>query len=161
MPNALPVTGTPLLDRDPARLMHASLARLLDQVRGARAVLPHLTALERALGKQGLTVVDTCPHPALARICAQLASLPLPDDDIPLQALQTRLLQALGGPAAGLAAATAASGSRAATNSAANATAPAAHTPDFRPSMPFDDSRMLSVDEASMTDFDAAVQAQA
>ncbi len=136
--------------------MQASLAALLDQVRGSRAVLPHLAALERALGAQGLSAIDACPQASLARICAQLASLPLPDGDIPLLALQTRLLRALGATAGVRATAPVAAGAAAATSVGAATTG----VSDFHLPMRFDDSRMLSVDEASMTDFDAAMQAQ-
>jgi hypothetical protein len=78
-----------------ARTMAASLSRLLDQVRGARDVLPHLAALEAALVQRGLVVLDDASITVLSRISTQLASLPVADDDAPLQDLQMRLLAAL------------------------------------------------------------------
>ncbi|MDE2082144.1 MAG: hypothetical protein KGI90_12380 [Burkholderiales bacterium] len=84
-------------DRVRGRLMQQSLAALLDRVRGAREVLPHLAALEQALGQQGSRAIEKVPPHWLAKICSQLSSLPLPEDDVPLQDLQTRLLAALRG----------------------------------------------------------------
>ena len=84
-------------DRVRGRLMQQSLAALLDRVRGAREVLPHLAALEQALGQQGSRAIDRVPPHWLAKICSQLSSLPLPEDDGPLQDLQSRLLAALRG----------------------------------------------------------------
>lgn len=127
--------------------MQGALAALLDQVPGARGVVPHLAALERALGAVGAGAIESIPLASLARICGQLASLPLPDGDGPLEELQTRLMQALG------------SGD----GSVAVASLPACRNavkPGTVGAMPFVDSRLLSVDEASMTDFDAAVAAQ-
>lgn len=73
------------------RRMAAALGRLLDKARGAREVLPHLTALERALKHHGKVAIDRIPEHWLARITSQLSSLPLPDDEAPLH----ELLQAL------------------------------------------------------------------
>lgn len=73
--------------------MAQSLGRLLDQARGAREVLPHLAALERALLESGLAAVDRVPEHWLGRICSQLSSLPLPDEDPPLHDLLQRLMQ--------------------------------------------------------------------
>jgi hypothetical protein len=84
---------------DPARahvhVMAGSLSRLLDRVRGSREVLPHLAALESALLQHGLAVLDNASVTVLRRISTQLASLPVADDDAPLQDLQLRLLDAM------------------------------------------------------------------
>lgn len=72
--------------------MAQSLCRLLDQARGAREVLPHLAALERGLLEFGTTAVDRVPEHWLARICSQLSSLPLPDEDPALRDLLQRLM---------------------------------------------------------------------
>lgn len=77
------------------RLMQQSLTQLLNRVRGARDVLPHLAALENSLGRHGASVIATIPSHGLARICSQLSSLPLPKDDPPLHDLLTRLMDAL------------------------------------------------------------------
>lgn len=82
-------------DRLRGRLMQQSLSALLDRVRGARDVLPHLAALEHALGERGTAAIGGIAPQHLARICSQLGSLPLPEGDQPLQDLQERLLQAL------------------------------------------------------------------
>lgn len=74
------------------RLMAESLSRLLDRVHGAREVLPHLAALERSLGQWGPSAITGVPAHLLTRMCGQLSSLPLPDDDAPLQDLLKRLL---------------------------------------------------------------------
>ncbi|MBX3600098.1 MAG: hypothetical protein KF863_05710 [Rubrivivax sp.] len=93
--------STPPRDRDPGhdrvrgRLMQQSLAALLDRVRGARDVLPHLAALEQALGERGTAAIAGIAPQHLTRICTQLSSLPLPEGDQPLQDLQERLLNAL------------------------------------------------------------------
>lgn len=73
------------------RRMAASLGRLLDKARGSREVLPHLAALERGLKQDGKVAIDRIPEHWLGRITSQLSSLPLPDDDPPLQ----KLLQCL------------------------------------------------------------------
>lgn len=83
------------MDRLRGRLMAQSLSQLLDRVRGAREVLPHLAALERGLLEAGPLVIDRVPAPGLARLCSQLGSLPLPVDDAPLHELLTRLMDAL------------------------------------------------------------------
>lgn len=82
-------------DRLRGRLMQQSLSALLDRVRGARDVLPHLAALEHALGERGTSAIGAIAPQHLTRICSQLSSLPLPEGDQPLQDLQERLLQAL------------------------------------------------------------------
>ncbi len=101
---ALPPTSTPAAtaaptggDRVRGRLMAQALGRLLDRVRGARDVLPHLAALERGLAEGGPAVIDRVPRPGLAKLCSQLSSLPLPDDDPALHDLLTRLMDALEG----------------------------------------------------------------
>lgn len=95
----MPDTPGPTLDSPAERVravrMLESLSALLDQVRGAREVLPHLAALEAGLARQGLAAIDTIPPAWRARLCAQLSSLPLPEGDAPLQDLQSRLLATL------------------------------------------------------------------
>ncbi|MCC6851279.1 MAG: hypothetical protein GX886_16880 [Comamonadaceae bacterium] len=83
------------------RLMQRSLRALLDQVRGARDVLPHLAALEGALGEQGAAAVERIPLQFVGKVFRQLRVLPLPEDDAPLQDLVARLQHALrqAGPA--------------------------------------------------------------
>jgi hypothetical protein len=74
------------------RLMAQSLGRLLDRAAGAREVLPHLAALERSLIEHGASAIRRVPPHWLSRICSQLASLPLPEEDLPLQDLARRLM---------------------------------------------------------------------
>lgn len=71
--------------------MALALGRLLDQARGAREVLPHLAALERALIADGAAAIDKVPEQWLGRIASQLSSLPLPADQGPLHELLQRL----------------------------------------------------------------------
>ena len=78
-------------DRLRGRLMALSLGQLLDKARGAREVLLHLAALERALLESGMAAIDQVPVNWLGRICSQLSSLPLPDQDPPLHDLLKRL----------------------------------------------------------------------
>lgn len=85
----------PVAERLRGRLMQQSLRTLLDRVRGARDVLPHLAALETSLGKHGTVVLASIATPTLTKICSQLSSLPLPADDPPLHDLLTRLLDLL------------------------------------------------------------------
>jgi len=75
--------------------MADSLGRLLDRAPGAREVLPHLAALERALLKQGCRAIAQIPGHWLARICSQLSSLPMPEDDDGLHDLLRRLTETL------------------------------------------------------------------
>lgn len=82
-------------DRLRGRLMAQSLSKLLDRVRGAREVLPHLAALERGLMDKGTPALAGIPRHWLSKICSQLASLPLPGDDPPLHDLLGRLMDAL------------------------------------------------------------------
>lgn len=82
-------------ERKAGRAMAYSLKCLLDQVPGAREVLPHLAALERGLAAEGPRVLDQVPLPALKKMGAQLASLPVRPQDLPLRALQVQLLQAI------------------------------------------------------------------
>ena len=90
-----PAANDPVAERLRGRLMQQSLRTLLDRVRGARDVLPHLAALETSLGKHGTAVIATIATSTLAKICSQLSSLPLPADDPPLHDLLTRLLDTL------------------------------------------------------------------
>ena len=82
-------------DRLRGRLMAEALGRLLDRVRGSREVLPHLAALERGLLADGLPALSGASTPVLGRIASQLASLPLPEDDKPLQDLLHRVMDSL------------------------------------------------------------------
>lgn len=75
--------------------MGKSLGQLLDQARGAREVLPHLAALERSLLERGACAIDQVPAHWLGRICSQLSSLPLPEQDPPLHDLLGRLMTRL------------------------------------------------------------------
>jgi len=98
LPLSSPARGAPdagALDRARAHIMAVSLKSLLDRVRGSRDALPHLAALESALRLEGLESLERASLPGLSRICSQLASLPVADNDAPLQDLQTRLLQAM------------------------------------------------------------------
>jgi hypothetical protein len=79
------------------RLMAQSLGLLLDRVRGAREVLPHLGALERGLLQHGVDAVSRIPPHWLQKICSQLSSLPIPEQDPPLHDLLDRLLGAMQG----------------------------------------------------------------
>lgn len=83
------------LDPARARVMAVSLTALLDRVRGSRDALQHLAALETALQQQGLKSLDRVSMTALARICSQLASMPVAENDAPLQDLQTHLLSVM------------------------------------------------------------------
>jgi hypothetical protein len=83
------------VERLRSTLMRQSLTHLLNGVPGARLALPHLAALEQALIEHGTAVLSGLSRPALVAVCRQLAALPLPVDDVPLQDLQERLLQAL------------------------------------------------------------------
>lgn len=94
--DALPTaTAEQALDLLRGRLMHQSLSGLLNGVSGARKALPHLAALETAVGLHGPAVVNGLSRVLLVKICSQLNSLPLPADDAPLQDLLDRLMRAL------------------------------------------------------------------
>ena len=77
------------------RLMATSQQAVLDQVRGARDVLPHLAALENGLFQQGVDAIQRIPPHWLPKICTQLSSLPLPEQDAVLQDLVDRLMATL------------------------------------------------------------------
>ncbi len=77
--------------------MAQSLGLLLDRARGAREVLPHLGALERGLLEHGTDAVARIPAHWLQKICSQLSSLPIPEQDPPLHDLLERLLRAMQG----------------------------------------------------------------
>lgn len=94
-PTSSPRDRDPVNDRLRGRLMQQSLGAVLDRVRGSRDVLPHLAALEHALGERGVAAIAGIAPQHLTRICSQLGSLPLPEGDQPLQDLQERLLKAL------------------------------------------------------------------
>ena len=84
-------------DRVRGQLMQMALRDLLDKVRGSRDALPHLAALEKALGQRGANAVTEVPPQWLARITSQLSSLPIRDNDRELQELLNRLCCALQG----------------------------------------------------------------
>lgn len=77
------------------QLMYMALRDLLNQVRGARDALPHLAALERALGEKGVAAIDDVPPQWLAKMASQLSSLPVRADDRELGELLRRLFSAL------------------------------------------------------------------
>ncbi|MBK6470627.1 MAG: hypothetical protein IPF94_07780 [Betaproteobacteria bacterium] len=137
-PDVAPDSG----DRLRGRLMAQALGKLLDRVRGARDVLPHLAALERGLTAGGTAVIDRVPRPALAKLCSQLSSLPLPEDDPALQDLLSRLMDALEGRK------------------------PAASRPGLQPLMPdrddrpFDMERTVVIQEVSHSDFMAVARGE-
>jgi len=119
-------------DRIRGRLMAESLGRLLDRAPGAREVLPHLAALERSLLERGASVVDQVPPTWLAKIGSQLSSLPVPEDDAPLQDLLTRLLALVQEQRA-----------------------------EWNPGSDFSPERTVVIREISHTEFDAAAHEQA
>ena len=96
-PAILPATATDATpaDRLRGRLMAQSLGVLLDCAPGAREVLPQLAALERGLLERGAGAIVQVPPLWLQRICSQLSSLPIPEQDPPLHDLMQRLLRAL------------------------------------------------------------------
>lgn len=132
-PAAAPDNG----DRLRGRLMGQALGTLLDRVRGAREVLPHLAALERGLQDGGTGVIDRVPRQGLAKLCSQLSSLPLPDDDPALHDLLTRLMDAL---------------ERGKPPPAAVDSRPRPPLPD-RDDRPFDMERTVVIEEVSHSDF--------
>lgn len=134
--------------------MAQSLGQLLDRVRGARDVLPHLAALERSLVEGGLASIERAPPVVLAKLCSQLSSLPLPQDDPPLHDLLSRLMDALekpAGPAPGGAAPPAAP-APSATAASPSLVRPRLALPD-RDDHPFDIERTVVIEEVSHSDF--------
>jgi hypothetical protein len=89
------LTGPDLAGMTRGRVMQAALTALLDHAKGARKVLPHLAALENALGKKGLDVLDTISQPVLTKMYTQLSSLPLGPGDVALNELLSHLMHAL------------------------------------------------------------------
>jgi hypothetical protein len=77
------------------RLMQRSLRALLDQVRGSREVLPHLAALESALGERGAAAIEQIPPPFLTKVFSQLRVLPSAENDTAMQDLITRVQRAV------------------------------------------------------------------
>lgn len=140
-PTPAPPLASSDADRLRGRLMSHALGRLLDRVRGAREVLPHLAALERGLFDGGTVVIDRAPRQGLAKLCSQLSSLPLPDDDPALHDLLTRLMDAMEG------------------KQPAPALAPVKPRPALRPVMPdrddrpFDMEATVVIEEVSHSDF--------
>jgi hypothetical protein len=100
-PAAEPDVPSPDPARKAGRAMAFALKCLLDKVPGARDVLPHLAALERALAAEGTAVLGQIPLPALRRMGAQLAALPLDLEDRPLRALQVQVQSGARGSAPG------------------------------------------------------------
>lgn len=90
---ALPAPAAPAssAERLRGRLMAKALGELLDRVRGSRHVLMHLAALERGLLADGVAAIDRVPPQGLAKICSQLGSLPLDEDDPVLHDLLDRV----------------------------------------------------------------------
>jgi hypothetical protein len=111
--------------------MAASLGRLLDRVRGSREVLPHLAALERGLLSDGMAAFGKVQPHWLRRIASQLGSLPLPEDDEPLQELLHRVMDMLESERSAL------------------------------DNVPFDMERTVVIEEMSHTDFMAVTRADA
>ena len=75
--------------------MQTALKELLDPVAGARNALPHLAALEDAIGRRGASAIGDIPAHWLAKIISQLSSLPLRENDLELQDLLSGLNRAL------------------------------------------------------------------
>lgn len=73
------------------RLMQRALKTLLDQVPGSRDVLPHLAALEAALGAQGAVVIEQIAPAVAAKVFSQLRVLPIANDDPVMQDLLGRV----------------------------------------------------------------------
>ena len=144
--------------------MAQSLGQLLDRVRGARDVLPHLAALERSLVEGGLATIETAPPVVLAKLCSQLSSLPLPQDDPPLHDLLSRLMDALERPAARVPGGAVPPAAPAACATPASPAPPAAPTPPpavnkarlvlpDHDNRPFDIERTAVIEEVSHSDF--------
>ena len=112
--------------------MALSLGLLLDRARGSREVLPHLAALERGLLEHGLGAIDRVPPHWLGRICSQLSSLPLPEQDPPLHDLLRRLVAAQQGD-----------------------------SPEDENRRDFDPERTMVIREISHSEFDAASEEEA
>jgi hypothetical protein len=77
------------------RLMQGALKTLLNRVRGARDVLPHLAALEVALGRHGVAAVSGLAPQWVPKMYSQLSSLPISANEPLLLDLQQRLFEAL------------------------------------------------------------------
>lgn len=77
------------------RRIQAALKQLLDRVAGARDALPHLAALENALGLEGVDAIERASPRGLSKIHTQLRVLPLVADDVVLQDLLARVQNAL------------------------------------------------------------------
>jgi len=98
MPNAVSpadLTRARVADRVRGQLMQTALKEMLDQVGGARKALPHLAALEGAIGRRGASAIAEVPAHWLAKIISQLSSLPLSENDLELQDLLSGLCRAL------------------------------------------------------------------
>ena len=91
-PSPAAASGVDLLR---GRLMQDALRAQLDRVRGARDALPHVAALEVALGQFGVAAVQRIPQQHLPRIHAQLRVLTAATSDAALQDLVERVRGAL------------------------------------------------------------------
>lgn len=89
-PDARPAPSVGPTPRSQA--MTVALQALLNRVSGAREALPLLAALEQTLEQGGIPAVEKVANGPLSRIAAQLASLPIADDDQALQDLQSLLM---------------------------------------------------------------------
>ena len=98
MPEAVSLadlTRARVADRVRGQLMQTALKEMRDQVRGARKALPHLAALEGAIGRRGVSAIAEVPAHWLAKIISQLSSLSLSENDLELQDLLSALCHAL------------------------------------------------------------------
>jgi hypothetical protein len=77
------------------RLMQTALKALFNRVRGSREVLPHLAALESALGRQGVAAINGIAPLWLSKMYSQLSSLPIAANEPLLLDLRQRLLEAV------------------------------------------------------------------
>jgi hypothetical protein len=82
-------------DSSEAALMRAALKGVLDQHASSRAVLVHLSVLEKALGRHGLKALEELPLDVLRRAMAQLETLVSDWSPGNLAALRARLTEAL------------------------------------------------------------------
>lgn len=82
-------------DQSEAVLLRAALKGVLDQHASSRSVLVHLTVLEKALGRHGLSALDELPHDVLRRAMSQLETLVSDWSPGTLAALRARLTASL------------------------------------------------------------------
>ncbi|MEK8052442.1 hypothetical protein AACH10_19475 [Ideonella sp. DXS22W] len=144
-----------------------TLHERMDSRPAMRQVLPHLAAIERALGRHGSRALHKLPVPVLHRGLTQLTLLQ-GDDDAPLDAanlrvLRLRLIEAIAlrsAPAAGSEAPPPARPSRRAATATARGFAPSSHLASSQLTSSQLHSSGLStgmdVSEVSVDDFDEA-----